>query len=184
MLLHNLAIALVLSLSLSGCGSSNSDGGDGNNKPQPPADEQRPTTEPPPAEENKPPEVNPDSDDKPNATVFSLTEGTISKKGHFVAKLDWLSNLKAETFVHAQISFATKNRQKPRSVKNIIFDPQMPSMGHGTSTEDQRMTQDNELTYVFKVDDIYFIMGGQWEIRVTATVDDVDDMATFPVEVP
>lgn len=48
----------------------------------------------------------------------------------------------------------------------------MPSMGHGSApTQTERSVDANEniLPGVFNVRNVYFIMGGDWEVRVTLT---------------
>lgn len=142
----------------------------------------------------KPPEVplhekTPDSpkDDATSddaAPVLKTDEGVLSRNQKFIAKLDWASNPKAEDYLKVFITFSTANRMAPSSVSDVIFEPQMPSMGHGTATDDQIVTADASLAYVYRVDGIYFIMGGPWEIRLTATVDGSIDTAVIPVDVP
>jgi hypothetical protein len=110
--------------------------------------------------------------------------GTVSTNNNFMAHLKWTTEIKAENLVSAQLTFAKLNRTAPESVKELVFDPQMPSMGHGTSVADQVLTPEVGKNYIVNVEGIYFIMGGPWEIIVTADVDGVKDTVTFPVQVP
>lgn len=116
--------------------------------------------------------------------ILPPSEGIASKNSKFVTKLEWLTGPKAEDYVKARLTFALADRSAPKMLKDIIFDPQMPSMGHGTSTLDQKIDIDSASPYVAVVDGIYFIMGGRWEIRITATVDSTTDIVTIPVDVP
>lgn len=170
MLFPKILLLIAFVSPLAGCGSSK--GGGDDRQPTPNEPTQTPAT--------KPAAKPPDQDDQ---TLFSLTEGTTSTNGLFVAKLEWTSDVVAESFVNAKLTFASRDRKVPQAVTDIVFDPQMPSMGHGTSTEDQKIVED-VVHYAFKVSDIYFIMGGKWEIRVTAKVDNTIDTVTFPVNIP
>lgn len=129
----------------------------GDGKPQDPA--------PPPA----PPPVEP--------TIFAQDEGNTSKNGNFVVVLAWQSELLAEEYLNAKLTFADSLRLLPLTVTDVAFEPWMPSMGHGTTMDDQRVSEDAEAANVFLVKDAYLIMGGEWEIRVTATVNGVRDVA-------
>jgi hypothetical protein len=86
--------------------------------------------------------------------------------------------------VSAKLTFLASNGLPAQSVSNIKFNPWMPSMGHGTSTADQRITAVTGTTNEFLVTGIFFSMGGDWEIQVTATVDGTTDQAAIAVSVP
>jgi hypothetical protein len=115
--------------------------------------------------------------------VFGENEGVLSRAGHFAVKIEWPAGAKAEEYIKARLTFATGARLKPASVTGIVFDPQMPSMGHGTVTDDQVLTSVGDSGYEFQVAGVYFIMGGPWEIDVTAIVNGQMDTAAVPVEV-
>ncbi len=121
--------------------------------------------------------------DKPTLQLTGDAEGILSKGGHFVVKLTWPEGAKAEQYIKARLAFATAARFRPETVSGIVFDPQMPSMGHGTATEDQVVSAVGESVWDFQVDGVYFIMGGPWEINVTAVVNGQLDTAAIPVEV-
>ena len=121
--------------------------------------------------------------DKTPVRLTGDAEGILSKAGHFVVKLEWPGGAKAEQYIQARLAFATASRVRPDSVTGIVFDPQMPSMGHGTATEDQVITAVGDSVWDFKVDGVYFIMDGPWEINVTAVVNGQLDTAAIPVEV-
>ena len=161
-----LTTILVSSLLLVGCGSNDK------KKDTPPIDNGPTKTEEP--------EPGQDGLD----LVIANNVGTVSANGKFIAHLKWTSEIKAEDFVSVQLTFAKLNRTAPNSVKDLVFDPQMPSMGHGTSVLDQVFKPEDGKHYVINGEGIYFIMGGPWEIIVTAIVDGVKDTVTFPVQVP
>lgn len=147
---------------------------DETSKSNPPTDapsQPSPTTPPPQSEDN-------------SAKIFLDGEGVSSKKNKFFAKLEWLGGPKADDYSKAKLVFSTSEKTKPNSVSTIVFDPQMPSMGHGTATDDQVISAEESSSNSFVVDGIYFIMGGRWEVRVTATVDGVTDLVAFVVDVP
>jgi hypothetical protein len=110
--------------------------------------------------------------------------GFASQNKHFVATLEWLSPLKAKQKLKARLIFATSQRTAPTSVSEIIFDPQMRSMGHGTYTDDQVITKEGSSEYIFAVEGIYFTMGGPWEVDITAEVDGNTDTVVIPVKIP
>lgn len=107
-----------------------------------------------------------------------------SALNHYTAKLDWQSPLAARTPVSAKLTFLASNGLPAQSVSNIKFNPWMPSMGHGTSTADQRITAVSGTSNEFLVTGIFFSMGGDWEIQLTATVDGTIDQAAIAVSVP
>jgi hypothetical protein len=164
--MFNKPFVFVCLILLSGCGSSKSD------------DNDTPAPQPTPTASGKTGDVT------GTTPILSPSEGIASKNSKFVAKLEWITGPKAKDYVKAKMTFALADRSAPKTLKDIVFDPQMPSMGHGTSTIDQKIEIDATTPYVAIVEGIYFIMGGPWEIRVTATVDDATDMVAIPVDVP
>ena len=169
-------LAAIVSVScVSSCGGSKKD------------DDQTPNSSPiaTPLPTEAPPAFQPPSPKSEDSTaIFKPNEGIAAKQGKFVVKLDWLSGPKSEDFVKARLTFATTQRAVPSTVSDVVFNPQMPSMGHGTSMDDQTIAADESSTNVFIVDGIWFIMGGPWEILVTAKVDGISDTAAIPVDVP
>jgi hypothetical protein len=128
----------------------------------------------------------PQSNPNPKAPIVILKpdEGIASKENLFILKFEWLTNLKSEELLKSKMTFAHSDRSAPTKVTSIVFDPQMPSMHHGTSTTDQKLIPDGNNSYVFVEEGVYFIMGGAWEIRITATGDGVTDQVVVPVNVP
>jgi hypothetical protein len=168
-LLHKLFLVSTLAFTAFSCGKIS----DGNQK-----------TPDPKEPEPKAPETELILDDDKPETILKEGEGQVSKGGKFIVKLEWLSDAKAERFVKARLTFATPQRTKASSVSAIIFDPQMVSMGHGTSVKDQVISAEANSKHILTVDKVYFIMGGPWEIRVTAEVDGAIDTATINVDIP
>ncbi len=111
-------------------------------------------------------------------------DGVLSKDEAFSASLAWLQGPVANDYSKAQLVFTSADGEPATNVAEIIFDPQMPSMQHGTATDDQVITAADDSQHRFVVDGIYFIMGGPWEINVTATVNGRRDTAAIPVDVP
>ncbi|MEN9835446.1 MAG: YtkA-like [Pseudomonadota bacterium] len=118
-----------------------------------------------------------------NNTTASTSNGSSTLR-HYTAKLDWQSALAARTPVTAKLTFVGAAGAPAQSVSDIKFNPWMPSMGHGTSTADQRITALPGSSNEFLVTGIFFSMGGDWEIQLTATVDGVSDSAAIAVSVP
>ena len=109
---------------------------------------------------------------------------SLSKNGIFAAKVEWLTGPIAEDYSKARLTFLTPTNRAPDTVSDIQFTPFMPSMGHGTLVKEQKITAEAGSPNIFQVDKIYFVMGGPWEIRLTATVDGRKDLAVIPVKVP
>ena len=107
-----------------------------------------------------------------------------SKEAVYVAKLDWQTPLKSETALTAMLSFTGPDGNAAQTVENIVFTPWMPTMGHGTSTVNQKISLVPGTTNTYLVEGVYFIMGGDWEIRLTATVNGRKDSANLPVHLP
>ena len=120
---------------------------------------------------------------KASADTAMNTDGS-SKEAIYVAKIDWQTPLKSETLLTAKLSFTGPNGAAVQTVENIVFTPWMPTMGHGTSTLNQKISLIPGTTNTYLVEGIYFIMGGDWEIRLTATVNGRTDSANLPVHLP
>lgn len=101
----------------------------------------------------------------------------------FSVELGWLVGPTAKEYNTAALLFKNTNHANANTVTNIVFDPQMPSMNHGTHTDDQEIVQNPDTTDAFTVNGVYFIMGGPWVVNITATVDGVRDTASIPVDV-
>ena len=121
--------------------------------------------------------------DAPAAGV-ERTDGVVSKNGTFMVKLDWTTGPVAMAPAAARLSFTDINHAAVKSVDAVAFYPWMTSMGHGTSMQDQKITPVAGTMGGFTVDGIYFVMGGVWDVRVTATVNGTTDTATIAVSIP
>ena len=117
-----------------------------------------------------------------SAPPAAIAADGASRQQVYTAKLDWQTPVAARTPLAAKLSFQTASGAPSQSIANLSFKPWMPSMGHGTSTADQSITVLDGSTAL--VEGIYLSMGGDWEIRLTATVDGVTDSATIAVSVP
>lgn len=93
----------------------------------------------------------------------------------FATTWAWDTPTKAETPVSATLTFLTPTGNTLQSVTDVEVSPWMPSMGHGTYTDDQEITPLPGRPGAFRVSGLYFIMGGPWEIRITATVNGIQD---------
>lgn len=169
------SLAIFAGIGLVGCGADNGKSKDGGQPETPAAGSgdaegtNPPKTDPPPVE----PPKNEDGDEP----IIGADLGVGSKGGQFVVVLEWQTPLEAEEYLSARLTFADAVRKQPASVADVAFEPWMPSMGHGTAMDDQTITADAASPYIFAVSDAYLIMGGEWEIKVTATVNGVRDTA-------
>lgn len=177
--MHSILRFVVLALLVCGtqaCGSGHSsDRADETPAPQTP-----PATPP-----DSPPADNPPTDETGDPQpLFDLKLGHLSTNHSFIAKLDWIKGPVAQADSHATLTFVTSSGLAPSTVTDVVFNPQMPSMGHGTAMDDQVIRVDATKPYIFDVNGIYFIMGGSWVVHVTATVDGQRDVADFSAVVP
>jgi hypothetical protein len=120
----------------------------------------------------------------PKKAAVAAAEPGLAKDGHFRVSLTWLTELKAETYLQAKLRFSVPSGAAVTEVKDLKFDPWMPSMGHGTVTDEQTLTLEAGQADTILVDRVYFIMGGAWDVRLDATVNGQADSATLSVEVP
>ncbi len=97
--------------------------------------------------------------------------------------LTWTANLVAENFLNAKLKFAVSDQSKVEKVTISKFKPWMPTMGHGTYTDKQKVIVSPEDPSVLTVENVYFTMGGPWEIEVGATVDGLPYDSKIPVTV-
>lgn len=97
--------------------------------------------------------------------------------------LAWSANLVAENFLGAKLKFAVSDQSKIEKVTISKFKPWMPTMGHGTYTEKQKIIVTPEDPAVLTVENVYFTMGGPWEIEISAVVDGQPFDTKLPVNV-
>jgi hypothetical protein len=107
-----------------------------------------------------------------------------SNEAKFKARLSWISGPVANDYSSAMLSFELPDQAKIESVEVVSFDPQMPSMGHGTETEDQEFVPVADRPDQVEVRGIYFIMGGPWVIYLDARVNGELDRVEIGVRVP
>lgn len=112
--------------------------------------------------------------------VLEPGQGIASARGAFIAHLTWPLGLASESEIKARLTFAKIDRTKPATVILTKFDPQMPSMGHGTDVADQAFVAED--AHVVRIDGVWINMGGDWVIRVHATVDGEADVVEIPVD--
>lgn len=106
----------------------------------------------------------------------------------FTVDLQWLEGPFVEAHSSAQLRFARPDGSQPQSVTDVAFEPMMPTHGHGTFMDDQKIAPTEGQPHIFTVTGIYFIMGGSgadhWLIDVTATVDGKRSKVQVPADVP
>lgn len=117
------------------------------------------------------------------AAAPSAPVDTWSARSTFGLTWSWVSPVKSEQLLEAEFTIVPPTGQSLSSVENLKIEPWMPSMGHGTSTRDQKISPVDGQLGKFKVSGIYFIMAGPWEIRLTATVNGTPDKAFLKVQV-
>jgi hypothetical protein len=100
---------------------------------------------------------------KANSSGLTLT----STGGSFAVKASWLTRVNELEYESVFLTFHDPKTGEPIPMEpQLFFDPQMPSMGHGTATEEQTFTFGEESTSVL-VKNVFFIMGGDWTITLT-----------------
>ena len=106
----------------------------------------------------------------------------------FKADLVWIEGPVVEAYSSAKLTFWLTDGSKPSSVSDIVFEPMMPTHGHGTFTDDQEIIATPGESNVFTIKNIYFVMKGSgadhWLIDITATVDGKRSKIQVPADVP
>ncbi len=121
---------------------------------------------------------------KPTPPVDVQKISTVpSKKSQFKVNLTWEKGPVADKFSTAKLLFFDKNDASLKGVKMISFVPDMPSHGHGTSMDDQKIVSGKEPNEI-RVENVFFVMGGPWVITVTAEINGQTDTAEVSVDVP
>ncbi len=121
--------------------------------------------------------------DRPTVENTASDGSVTASQGGFTARLTWHDGLIAsERYLTAKVVFLSGSGSAATEVQDVTFIPTMPSMGHGTAMDEQSIAGAEK--GVVTVENVYLIMGGTWDIAVTATVDGKRDTVHFKVEVP
>lgn len=106
----------------------------------------------------------------------------------FKADLVWLEGPFVEAYSTAKLTFWRNDGQKPETVTDVVFEPMMPTHGHGTFMDDQEIVSTAGAPHVFTIKNVYFVMKGSgadhWLIDITATVDGKRAKVQVPADVP
>lgn len=78
-------------------------------------------------------------------------------------------------------TLALSDRAGAVTAETIAVDPQMPSMGHGSSVTPRVTAQSAGL---YRVEDVVFTMPGTWDVHVRITVEGRESARTFRYEIP
>lgn len=84
--------------------------------------------------------------------------------------LSWDSKPIAESFLKAKLKFIASDQSNIMKVSLSKFKPWMPSMGHGTYVDKQKIVVSPESPSIVTVENVYFTMGGPWEIEISASL--------------
>ena len=104
--------------------------------------------------------------------------------GHFSVRLEWVSGApRVAEPAQCQLSFLNGADSPPQHVLNVKVVPWMPQYGHGSSVAPQATQVAAGPADVVEVSGISLPMSGQWELQVTATVDNQTDVAKIPIQV-
>lgn len=117
------------------------------------------------------------------AASASVRVDAWSARSTFGLNWSWISPVKSENLLEAEFTLVPPTGQSLTSIESLKIEPWMPSMGHGTSTREQKISPVDGQVGKYKVSGIYFIMAGPWEIRLTATVNGSPDKASLKVQV-
>ena len=106
----------------------------------------------------------------------------------FKADLVWLEGPKVEDYSSARLTITRTDGTIPASVSEVVFEPMMPTHGHGSFMDDQQIIRTDDAPNVFVIRGIYFTMRGtgadRWVIALAATVDGKRSTLQLPVDVP
>lgn len=73
----------------------------------------------------------------------------------------------------------TDERGEPVVGAVLTVEPWMPAHGHGTTVVGAQELADG----IYEVDDLYFNMGGHWEVRLHMSAGEQQDRAMLPYQV-
>jgi hypothetical protein len=104
--------------------------------------------------------------------------------GLYVIEWTWTSPLVALGSVSSEFTIKLPDSAVPHTISDIDIDPWMPSMGHGTYRGDQKITATDATKGDFKAEGLYFTMGGPWELRIDAVVNNKKDRVLIAVDIP
>jgi hypothetical protein len=111
---------------------------------------------------------------------FKLAPQILSESSDSSIQWIWCDVPKPEAYLRARMQISGVD---VRSTSDLVVDPQMPSMGHGTYVDEQAVKPLLGSESVFDVSGIYFIMGGDWDIYVTVLTTVGSERFTLPVVV-
>jgi hypothetical protein len=138
---------------------------------------------------NGTPEYAPTTNDgnaTPRAKIdgLDLAQTVLSKDGHWRMKITWLNgphvNEDQPIENKVQLFFVTPSGAMVDTVKDLSVIPFMPSMGHGIGNRKPIITVGD--LGIAEVRGLW-LMAGDWEFTVKATVDGVADTAVFHADV-
>lgn len=113
--------------------------------------------------------------------------GAVSARGHFTVGALWTDGPKIDKDNRVTLIFGDEARAKPNAVEGVTLVPWMPEHDHGVPRDSMKnltLTAKPEALNEIDVTLLHFIMKGDWELRIEATVDGVTDSAVLPVSVP
>lgn len=116
------------------------------------------------------------NEDLPEGSVFSKTKA-------YVVKVETSAALVPEAFQTIQLHFTDANGVAAESVSDVTLKPWMTIHNHGTATKKLKLTPVEGKPDVIEVTNLWFTMGGPWDLLITATVNGTADDAILPVEV-
>lgn len=124
---------------------------------------------------------------KDEKKVNPTVEGS-ALSDQYTARIEWLTGPKVEDYSSAKLTFVSNLGSIPNKVEKIEFEPMMPTHGHGTFMDDQKITPVAGSSYEFVIEGIYFIMKGQgadhWVINISAQIDGQPFKTELSVDVP
>jgi|GEM_PF-1390045 len=94
---------------------------------------------------------------------ISLAPAIKSESGNKHLRWVWCDQPTAEQFVRARLQIF----DVAGVADQLVVDPQMPSMGHGTYVDEQVVAVVDAAVGIVDVSGIYFIMGGDWDVYVS-----------------
>jgi hypothetical protein len=107
-----------------------------------------------------------------------------SDKKAFRLQWTWDVSPTAETYISATMGIQSPDGTPYEGIiRDVRLTPWMPSMGHGTYTDELTVTPIPDEAGKFRVEGLYFIMGGPWEIKISAMIGEVKDTARLEVNV-
>ncbi len=140
-------------------------------------------------ETSTPPALSPESPlnmDEGKAEIEAEPVGEFpSDHGQYFASLNWLQGPTFGAYSRAELIIGNAEQKAASTVTDLQVLPWMKIHGHGSGKMQPTLRlKDPAQPHIFIIENIYFVMSGPWELRISATVEGISDSMEVGVVVP